>query len=123
VAAEVVEQLTARGYVDDAEFARRWVESRAARGYGVTRLQNELKARGIAPALIEAALGGLATDPLASARRVATRRLAALRRTAPDRVAVRLRDYLLRRGYDPRTAAYVARDLARPDAPGSRAPA
>jgi regulatory protein len=120
VAAQVVEQLTARGYVDDAEFARRWVESRAARGYGVARLANELRARGVAPALIEAALGGVAADPVASARAVAARRLAALRRAAPDRVALRLRDYLLRRGYDPRVAVHVARDLAGGDAPGAR---
>ncbi len=48
VATEVVDDLVARGYVDDAAFARHWVTARAARGYGAGRLRLELRARGIA---------------------------------------------------------------------------
>ena len=111
VAAEVVNDLGARGYVDDAAFARQWVAARAARGYGAARLRMELRARGIAAPLISAALDGLGgDDTLARARETARRRLPALRRGRPDRVAPRLRDYLLRRGFSTGVVVRVVRE-------------
>ena len=111
VAAEVVNDLVARGYVDDAAFARQWVSARAARGYGAARLRMELRARGIAPPVIAAALSALGgDDTLASARETARRRLPALRRGRPDRVAPRLRDYLLRRGFSTSIVVRVVRE-------------
>ena len=110
VAEEVVEGLVARGHVDDAAYARHWVESRSARGYGPARLRAELRARGVRAELIAAALGALETgDSLDAARAVARRRLPALQRASPERAAARLRDYLLRRGY---AAGVVARVVA-----------
>ena len=44
VAADVVTDLAGRGHVDDAAFARHWVETRSARGYGAARLRAELRA-------------------------------------------------------------------------------
>jgi regulatory protein len=113
VAAEVVGDLAARGYLDDAAYARHWVTTRAPRGYGAARLRAELRARGVAAGLIDAALGTLETDDaLARAREVARRRLPALGRGRADRVASRLRDYLLRRGYTAGVVARVVRELA-----------
>ena len=107
VAEEVVEGLVARGHVDDAAYARQWVESRSARGYGPARLRAELRARGVATELIAAALGAVEPDDsLEAARAVARRRLPALQRASRERAAARLRDYLLRRGY---SAGVVAR--------------
>jgi regulatory protein len=107
----VVADLVARGYVDDAAFARRWVETRAARGYGAARLRAELSARGVAPEVIDHALGALETDrTLDRARELARRRLPGLRRR-PDRAPTRLRDFLLRRGYAPSVTARVVREL------------
>jgi len=48
VAAAVVADLTARGHLDDARFARQWVEARSSRGYGPARLAAELRVRGVA---------------------------------------------------------------------------
>lgn len=111
VATEVVSDLVARGYVDDAAFARQWVAARAARGYGVARLRMELRARGIAAPLIASALDGLGgDDALARAREAARRRLPALRRGRPDRVAPRLRDYLLRRGFSTGVVVRIVRE-------------
>ncbi|OLC38984.1 MAG: hypothetical protein AUH81_02915 [Candidatus Rokubacteria bacterium 13_1_40CM_4_69_5] len=112
VAESVVADLTSRGYLDDATFARRWVESRASRGYGAGRLRAELRTRGVAPALIEAALGTLESGAdRERARALARRRLPALRRAHPERAARRLRDYLLRRGYPARVVAGVLREV------------
>lgn len=112
LATEVVADLTTRGHVDDAAFARHWVDARAARGYGSARLRSELRARGVGASLIDAALASLpAAGAVEAARGLARRRLAALRRGAPDRAAARLRDYLLRRGYGAGVATRVAREV------------
>jgi len=111
VADAVVADLVARGYVDDAAFARHWVETRTARGYGAARLRAELRARGASSGVIAAALATLVTDAaLDQARAVARRRLPGLRRTAPERAAARLRDHLLRRGYAGSIVARVVRE-------------
>ena len=111
VATEVVDDLVARGYVNDAAFARHWVTTRAARGYGAARLRLELRGRGIAAPVIAAALGALdGDDALARARDAARRRVPALRRGRPDRLASRLRDYLLRRGFSTSVVVRVVRE-------------
>jgi regulatory protein len=100
--------------VDDAAFARHWVTARAARGYGAARLRAELRVRGVAATVVEAALSGLQRgDQLNEARRLAARRLPALRRVAPERAAVRLRDHLLRRGFAGGVVAQVVRESLR----------
>jgi regulatory protein len=72
------------------------------------RLRAELRARGVAPALVEAALTGMSDDSeLERARAVARRRLPALQRSARAKAAARLRDYLLRRGFAAPLAARV----------------
>jgi regulatory protein len=99
--------------VDDAAYARHWVATRAARGYGATRLRAELRARGVAAPLVDAALATVAgDDTLTRARDAARRRLPALRRGRADRVAPRLRDYLLRRGYAAGIVMRVVRESA-----------
>jgi regulatory protein len=110
---EVVDDLTARGHVDDRAFALRWVESRAARGYGAARLRAELRLRGVAPALVAAALAPLAAEgQLGQARAVARRRYPAFLRTGPARAAARLRDHLLRRGFSASVVLRVVREIA-----------
>ena len=116
IAASVVDDLAGRGYVDDAAFARHFVETRAARGYGAARLTADLRARGVAPALIAAALADLdGGAQLERARALARRRMDALvsarSPSADDRVAGRLRDYLLRRGFAGSVALRVVREL------------
>jgi regulatory protein len=111
VATEVVDDLVARGYLDDAVFARRWAAARAARGYGAARLRMELRARGVAAPLVAATMEDLCggEEVLARAREAAHRRLPALRRGRADRVAARLRDYLLRRGFATSVVVRVVR--------------
>jgi regulatory protein len=136
IAADVVADLVRRGYVDDAAFARAWVVTRAARGYGAARLRAELRARGVAAMHIDAALAMFDDDAsLERARALARQRLASLRRALPGRGAepgergagiparraanrgdaarnaVRLRDYLLRRGFARGVVMRVVRDV------------
>lgn len=121
IAAEVVTELEGKGYVDDDAFARWWAEARArGRRVGSLRLTQELRARGIAPALVTAAVESAFAEVPERERALdaARRRLPALRRTRPDRAAVRLRDYLLRRGY-PASAVRAAITAVLGPLPGS----
>lgn len=114
VARDVVAELTERGYVDDADFARWWAEARArGRKVGSMRLRRELAARGIPTELTAAAVGAAfeETPEPERAMEAARRRLPALLRTHPERAPARLRDYLLRRGYPPAVAAAVTTRL------------
>jgi len=90
------------------------VTTRAARGYGAARLRAELRARSVAPALIDAALATLGPGgQLDEARRLARRRLAALTRITPEKAAARLRDHLLRRGFAGSVIAQVVLESLR----------
>jgi regulatory protein len=116
IAVAVVDDLAGRGYVDDATFARHWVETRASRGYGANRLRSELLARGVAAALVDEALASIAPDAVAAAAREAARkRLPALHRGAAARVAARLSDHLLRRGFPGAIVARVVREVVGDD--------
>jgi regulatory protein len=111
VAAAVVADLEARGYLDDRAFALSWAESRArSRAIGSRRLREELLARGVARPLVDEAVAGTASGEEARASAAATRRLPILRRADPETAARRLAGYLSRRGYP---AAVVRRVVQR----------
>jgi regulatory protein len=104
--AELVEatlaRLAAQGYLDDAEFARFWVENRQQfRPKGSVALRGELRQRGVAAETVDAALSDL--DPAAGAYEAAhprAIRLAALAQADPAAFRRKLGDFLLRRGFD-----------------------
>jgi regulatory protein len=107
-----VADLESRGYVDDRAFAATWAESRArGRAMGSRRLDEELRARGIARDLAADAVRAAfaETDEETRALAAAARRLPALRRGAPETVARRLGGYLARRGYPADVVVRVVR--------------
>ncbi len=104
--AELVEatlaRLTAQGYLDDAEFARYWMENRRTfRPKGADVLGAELRQRGVAREAIDAAVVTLdpAEDAYMAARPRA-QRLAPLALADPPAFRRKLGDFLLRRGFD-----------------------
>ncbi len=120
IARAVVDELQTRGYIDDQAFARFWAESRArGRRVGSRRLRQELVQKGIPNAVAGPAIEAAFLE-VAEAERcleAGRRRLPALLRAARERVAPRLRDYLLRRGYPPNLVMRTVATLtgARPD--------
>lgn len=115
--AEVVEATLARlreyGYVDDAAFARAWVESRtgaAARGHRL--LARELRAKGVAADVVADTLAD-APDELEAARALAEKRARGLRGLDARTFRQRLGAYLQRRGFDADVIATVVRELWR----------
>jgi regulatory protein len=101
------------GLIDDAAFARAWVESRHhSRGLAGRALSAELKQRGVAPDEIKAAIDeGLSPeDELAAARRLVAARLPGTRgQPAPQRMR-RLAGQLARKGYPAGLAFRVIRE-------------
>lgn len=111
----VVEEALARaregGMIDDAAFARAWVDDRGQRrGFGVARLRRELRQRQVPESLIEDALTALdGRDELAVATELAQERLGQMPASlSGEAVARRLCGYLGRRGYPELLARRVA---------------
>lgn len=113
---EIAESVLARfaevGLIDDAAFARAWVESRHhGRGLARKALAAELRQRGISDGEVRAAVDSLGPqDELAAARRLVMKRVAATRgRPLPAR-ARQLLSMLARKGYPGGLAAQVVRE-------------
>jgi regulatory protein len=108
----VLARFTDVGLIDDAAFARAWVESRHhSRGLARRALSAELKRRGVDGQDIEAAVGALdPADEMATAKRLVARALSASRgKPLPVRIR-RLVGLLARRGYPAPVAYRVVRE-------------
>ena len=101
------------GLIDDAAFARAWVESRHySRGLAGRALSAELRQRGVAPDEIRAAIDEqLSPDAEAvAARRLVAGKLAATRGLPPEQRTRRLAGLLARKGYPAGLAFRVIRE-------------
>ena len=108
----VLDRLTEVGLLDDAAFAEAWVATRQ-RGRGLARraLREELRQRGIDPALREEALAQVDDeDELTAARTLVARRLPSLLRLPPEVRHRRLFGLLTRKGYPAGVAQQVCRE-------------
>ena len=98
----MLERLAQHGYLNDAEFARFWVENRERfRPRGSRALRQELRQKGVDEKTAAAALAEL--DPADSAFRAAesqARRLADLANSDARSFRQKLSGYLMRRGFD-----------------------
>jgi len=108
----LVQDLTARRDLDDAAFARAWVQGRITR-YGRRRLDLELTQKGISGEIVQALwqdIGG-DYDEEAQARGIAGRRAGITRDKEPLKREKRVMDYLARRGFSMGTITKVLKDL------------
>ncbi len=113
LADEVVDRFTEVGLLDDAEYARMWVESRhRTRGTARSVLRQELRHKGVDDDAANAALAQIDGEgERERARQLVERKLAG--RSAidePDRLARRLAGMLVRRGYRTAMAYEVVRE-------------
>ncbi len=111
----VLERLQQQSYVNDAEFARYWVENRGRfKPRGVRALRYELRLKGVDAAIIEEALASLETGSLAhEAARPQAERMAKLAESDPVTFKRRLLAFLMRRGFDYAEAREAVNELAR----------
>jgi len=111
-AAAVLGRFADVGLIDDAAFARAWVESRHhSRGLARRALSAELKQRGVGGQDIEAAVSALdPADEMATARRLVAKAMGASRgKPLPVRIR-RLVGLLARKGYPAPVAYRVVRE-------------
>lgn len=115
VAEAVLDRFTAVGLVDDADFARSYVESRhASRGLSRRALSMELRRKGVADDLIEASLEPLDDDAeYAAARQLLLKKMPSVRNRDPQARWRQLVGLLARRGYSPTLCAHVVNEALR----------
>jgi regulatory protein len=117
VPAEVAEAILVRftdaGLIDDAVFARAWVESRHhSRGLSKRSLSAELRRNGVQNEQIREAVDAL--DPeqeVATARRLVERKLASTRGRPPEARVRQAAGMLARKGYPPGLAFRLIREV------------
>lgn len=100
--APAIDRLQALGLLDDAEFARLYVEAKVARGRGPSRLRHDLARLGISREIADRVLAVLAADtddPLERPRDLIARRAHQLRALPREARRRRLLAFLARRGY------------------------
>ncbi|MCL6558587.1 MAG: recombination regulator RecX, partial [Firmicutes bacterium] len=108
VSRRVVDCLKNYGFIDDAEFARCWVDWRLGKS-GAVGLRRELSAKGVAPEIIDKTLGVLDDEAeykaaLALAKKQMTRR-------GGNYPLLKLAGFLERRGYSYDVVGRICRTL------------
>ena len=124
VSAEAAEAIlvhfTDAGMIDDAAFARAWVESRHhSRGLSKRSLSTELKRQGIQAEEIREAIDVL--DPeqeAATARYLVERKMASTRGRPPETRARQAASLLARKGYPPGLVFRLIREVMEQEGPG-----
>jgi regulatory protein len=97
---DVIARFTELGYLDDADFARRWIQTREQLApRGARLLRQELRQKGISADLAEEAIEEADLDDTESAARIAERRLPRMSDLDRDTKRRRLAAYLERRGF------------------------
>jgi regulatory protein len=110
---EVLGRLADVGLIDDAAFARAWVESRHySRGLAGRALSAELRQRGVAADEIREAIDEQLSPEaeVSAARRLIAGKLAATRGLPPEQRTRRLAGLLARKGYPAGLAFRVIRE-------------
>lgn len=104
VIAQALDECKQKRFVDDADFARQFVQSRQRqRPTGRARLQIELQQKGLAAEIISATLDEVfetAETTMQLADRVAEKLRQRLSSLPPQKARQRLADHLRRRGFD-----------------------
>ena len=101
IATRLLDRFTEVGLIDDAAFARQWVESRqAGKGLAKRALSDELRRKGVDPEVTREALDELDPDvEEAAARRLVRKKLPSMRRLDHATATRRLAGMLARKGY------------------------
>ena len=122
--AAALDRVVALGLLDDAAFAVNYVQTRAPRGRGPSRLTRDLLAMGIERRLIDRALAAQAAEepaPAAVPLALATRRAAQLGNLPRPVKRRRLLAFLARRGFAGREVGDMVKRIV--DLEGREAPA
>jgi regulatory protein len=112
VATELLDRFTEVGLIDDASYARQWVESRhRSRGLAPRALAQELRRKGVGDEEAKAALEQIDEDDQRdAARALVDKKLRSMRGLDPQVATRRLAGLLARKGYPAGLAFAVVRE-------------
>jgi regulatory protein len=112
LASRLLDRFTEVGLIDDAAFARQWVESRhRSRGLAPRALKQELRRKGVGDDDAAEALEQIdEADQRAAARALVDRKLRSMRGVEPQVATRRLAGVLARKGYAAGLAFSVVRE-------------
>lgn len=117
----VLDKVTRLGYVDDAEYVRRYAQERTRRGYGPGYIRSALRQKGLSPDFIRETLQGETggEDPVETAVRALKGSSAFRRRPKPGedprRRSERCYAFLARRGFGASVILSAVRAATRED--------
>lgn len=98
---ETLSFLKDKNFIDDNYFAKAWIESRLKKPFGLRRIKEELRFKGIDKEIISRTIEELSVNysEEEAVLKVAKAKLDKLKGIAPDKAKRRVFDYLLRRGF------------------------
>ncbi len=112
----VIARLHELALLDDAKLARDWVEERSTRkGLAPAALAEELRARGVDPAVVAEAVARIEEDDEARAIEVAVALGPRYAHLTPARQAARLQATLARKGYSEEAIGAAIRSVLPPE--------
>jgi regulatory protein len=113
---ETISKLQDLGLLDDAAFARQWIEERGGRkGLGPRRLLSELRLKGVSDEASQEALADVGLDDEARAKEVAAGLVRKVAQRPLGQQAMRLQQMLLARGFDLETTLTAVRTVLPPE--------
>jgi regulatory protein len=100
---DTISFLRQKGFINDNDFARAWVESRLKKPFGLRRIKEELRQKGIEKPIIDQQIEELREDYREEdiVRKLAQDRFKKLRNLEPRKAKTRVYAWLLRRGFTP----------------------
>lgn len=114
----VIEQtisfLKEKGFINDRDFAKVWAESRIKNPFGLRRIRDELKLKGIDKAIIDAQISQIKEDYREEdiVLKIAEEKYKKLKTSlGPQKAKLRIYGYLMRRGFSPETIIEALRKL------------
>ncbi|MCX5709134.1 MAG: regulatory protein RecX [Candidatus Omnitrophica bacterium] len=98
-----IDFLKEKRFLDDAQFSRAWISSRLKRPYGLRRIKQELRLKGVDKEIVERQAGDLSCDYSEPdiVEEIVTRKADNLKGLEPVKARQRLYSYLIRRGFTP----------------------
>lgn len=112
---KTVSFLKEKGFIDDSVFAKNWISSRLKRPFGLRRITQELKLKGVDREVIAEQVQGLKGNYSEEkvVEEIAKGKLNKLKNVEPQKARSRLYGYLVRRGFTGEIVIEVINKLMR----------
>ena len=108
IAELLVQELTEKGYIDDRAYCCAYVrQATGSKAYSVSRIQMELRQKGVPESVIEEILEEFSVDDTAAARQALNKKL----RTGGERDYNKLYAFLMRKGFSSETVRKVLQEI------------